>query len=78
MGDECVIWGFSDINSERVIEVVNEYNIFYVFVDYKDMFKEVDVVCICILNKFYVEFVVEVLKVGVYVLCEKLMVMFKE
>lgn len=78
LGDECVIWGLSDINSERATEVANEHNIPHVFVDYKDMFKEVDAVCICTPNKFHAEFAVEALKAGVHVLCEKPMAMSKE
>lgn len=78
LGDECVIWGLSDINSERATEVANEHNIPHVFVDYKDMFKEVDAVCICTPNKFHADFAVEALKAGVHVLCEKPMAMSKE
>ncbi|UYT88880.1 hypothetical protein [Priestia megaterium] len=38
LGNECVIWELSDINSERATEVANEHNIPHVYVDYKDMF----------------------------------------
>ncbi len=75
--DECEIVAVSDINAERATEVANEHNIPHVFIDYKDMFAEVDAVCICTPNKFHAEYAVEALKAGVHVLCEKPMALSK-
>jgi predicted dehydrogenase len=71
LGDKCTIWGLTDINSERATEVANEHNIPHVFIDYRDLLKEVDAVCICTPNKFHAEFAIEALNSGVHVLCEK-------
>lgn len=61
-----------------MIDVVKCFNIFYVVEIFSELFKFVDVVVICIFNKFYVDLFIEVLNYGVYVLCEKLMVMMME
>ncbi|TYR80775.1 Gfo/Idh/MocA family oxidoreductase [Priestia megaterium] len=76
--DDCVIAAVSDINIERAAEVANEHNIPHVFANYKDMFAEVDAVCICTPNKFHAQYAIEALKAGVHVLCEKPMALSKE
>lgn len=78
LGNECVIWGVSDINHERAQEVAKEHHIPYVFVDYKDMLTEVDAVCICTPNKFHAEIAIAALQAGVHVLCEKPMALSKQ
>ncbi|PEA52476.1 dehydrogenase [Bacillus pseudomycoides] len=78
LGNECVIWGVSDINSERATEVANEHRIPHVFANYKDMLTEVDAVCICTPNKFHAEIAIAALQAGVHVLCEKPMALCKQ
>lgn len=78
LGDECVIWGVSDIHHERAKEVANEHHIPHVFADYKDMLTEVDAVCICTPNAFHAEIAIAALQAGVHVLCEKPMALSKK
>jgi predicted dehydrogenase len=78
LGDKCTIWGLTDINSERATEVANEHSIPNVFIDYRDLLKEVDAVCICTPNKFHAQYAIEALNSGVHVFCEKPMALSKK
>lgn len=68
---DCEITAVSDVNKERAEEVAVKYNIANVFEDYRDMFQEVDAVCICTPNKFHADISIAALDAGVHVLCEK-------
>lgn len=60
--------------SEEAREIAkNEYGIKYVFSDYKEMLKieEIDIIDVCTPNKLHYPVVIDSLKVGKHVLCEK-------
>lgn len=71
LSDDCVITAVSDVNLERAKEVSKTHQIDHVFEDYRDLFKEVDAVCICTPNRFHAEITVAALEAGVHVMCEK-------
>ncbi|ETI70850.1 Gfo/Idh/MocA family protein [Neobacillus vireti] len=69
--DICEITSLSDVNIDRAKEIAEKYNIPHIFADYRDLFSEVDAVCICTPNKFHAEITVAAFEAGVHVLCEK-------
>lgn len=71
LSEQCVITAISDINATRAQEVVEKFNIPQFYTDYRELFAEVDAVCICTPNKFHAEITVAALEAGVHVLCEK-------
>jgi predicted dehydrogenase len=71
LGDKCTITAVSDVNGDRAREAAEKFNIPHVFQDYKELFQEVDAVCICTPNKFHAEITIAAFEAGVHVLCEK-------
>ncbi|MBV7508366.1 Gfo/Idh/MocA family oxidoreductase [Bacillus sp. sid0103] len=74
----CELTAVSDVNIERAKEIAEKYNIPHVFEDYRDLFSEVDAVCICTPNKFHAEITLAAFEAGVHVLCEKPMALSAE
>ncbi|KMY50166.1 Gfo/Idh/MocA family protein [Peribacillus loiseleuriae] len=71
LNDQCIITAVSDVNLERAKEVAETHQITHVFENYRDVFPEVDAVCICTPNKFHAEISIAALGAGVNVFCEK-------
>ncbi|MFJ5714350.1 Gfo/Idh/MocA family protein [Neobacillus sp. NPDC093127] len=76
--DVCEITALSDVNIERARETAEKYNIPHVFEEYKELFSEVDAVCICTPNKFHADITVAAFEDGIHVLCEKPMALSAE
>ncbi|WP_223589411.1 Gfo/Idh/MocA family protein [Neobacillus bataviensis] len=71
LADICEITAVSDVNRERAREIAEKYNIPNAYEDYRQLFSEVDAVCICTPNKFHAEITIAAFDAGVHVLCEK-------
>ncbi len=71
--DNHEITAIFDISSERVKYLSEKYNIKYYFSNVEEMFNSVnlDIVVVCVPNKFHYEHVMIALKHGCHVLCEK-------
>src|SRR5699024_12756362 len=72
------IVGVHDINYDLAQQVAKEHMIPHVFIEYEEMFNEIDAVVICTQNKFHKEISIEAINAGVHVFCEKRMAMIKE
>lgn len=78
LSDICEITALSDLNIERAKEAAEKYSIPHVFQDYRELFSEVDAVCICTPNKFHAEITIAAFEEGVHVMCEKPMALSAE
>lgn len=65
--------GISDTSEEARDIAKNEYGIKYIFSDYKELLKidEIDIIDICTPNKLHYPVVIDSLKMGKHVICEK-------
>lgn len=71
--EQVEIVAIADVVYELANKVANEHGIQNVFDNYSDMFMkvELDAVSVCIPNKFHHDAVIEALRAGCHVLCEK-------
>ncbi|WML38304.1 Gfo/Idh/MocA family oxidoreductase [Neobacillus sp. OS1-2] len=71
LSNQCELTAVSDVNVERAKEIAEKHSIPYVFENYRELFSNVDAVCICTPNKFHAEITMAAFEAGVHVLCEK-------
>ncbi|MBO0959749.1 Gfo/Idh/MocA family oxidoreductase [Neobacillus sp. MM2021_6] len=71
LSNQCELTAVSDVNVERAKEIAEKHSIPYVFENYRELFSNVDAVCICTPNKFHAEITIAAFEAGVHVLCEK-------
>ncbi len=72
-GDKVEIVAVADVVQKTAEKLAQDFNIPYVFSNYKEMFKQValDAVSVCVPNKFHHEATITALQAGCNVLCEK-------